>query len=195
MKSLLIDGEWRPAAATVDNINPSDTSDIVDVYSQACLQEAKDGIEAAKRAAPKWAASTPQQRHDLLARIGQEILSRRDEIGTLLSREEGKPLAEGVGETVRAGHIFNFFAGEALRQSGEHLASVRPGVEIDITREPVGVVGIIAPWNYPVYLALGPLTGALAAGNRAMIKMSEFTPKTAEQLMKPVTRAGFPAYR
>ena len=74
----------------------------------------------------------------------------RTRLGRLLAREEGKTLPEGIGETVRAGHIFKFFAGEALRLAGEKLPSVRPGVEVEITREPVGVVGLITPWNFPI---------------------------------------------
>ncbi len=86
----------------------------------------------------------------MLDKVGSDILARKDEIGRLLSREEGKTLPEGVAETVRAGHIFKFFAGEVLRQAGEKIPSVRPGVDVEITREPIGVVGLITPWNFPI---------------------------------------------
>ena len=91
-----------------------------------------------------------QARADMLDKIGNEILARKDELGKLLSREEGKTLPEGIGEVVRAGNIFKFFAGEVLRRTGELIPSVRPGIDVEITREPVGVVGIISPWNFPV---------------------------------------------
>ena len=193
MKPLLINGEWRSAATSIENINPSDTSDIVDIYAQAGLLEAKDAIEAAKQAAPKWAASTPLQRHDLLERVGQEILERKVEIGTLLSREEGKPLAEGIAETARAGQIFSFFAGEALRQTGDRLASLRPGVDIDVTREPVGVVGIIAPWNFPIAIPAWKIAPALCYGNAVVMKPAELVPGCSWVLADIIHRAGAPA--
>ncbi len=193
MKPLLINGAWQTTSQAIDNINPSDTSDVIDAYARAGETEAKSAIAAAREAAPKWGRSTPQQRHDLLARIGQEILSRKDEIGTLLSREEGKPLAEGVGETIRAAHIFNFFAGEALRQAGEKLASVRPGVDIDITREPVGVVGIIAPWNFPIAIPAWKIAPALCFGNSVVMKPAELVPGCSWVLADIIHRAGAPA--
>lgn len=193
MKPLLINGEWRTPSQALDNINPSDTSDIIDTYGQAGVPETRDAIEAARKAAPKWAATTPQQRNDLLARIGQEILSRKDELGTLLSREEGKTLAEGTAEVIRAGHIFSFFAGEALRQAGDHMASVRPGVSIDVFREPVGVVGIIAPWNFPIAIPAWKIAPALCFGNTVVIKPAELVPGSAWALADIIHRAGVPA--
>ena len=86
----------------------------------------------------------------MLDKIGNEILARKDELGTLLAREEGKTKPEAIGEATRAGYIFKFFAGEVVRQAGELLPSVRPGIKVEITREPVGVVGIITPWNFPI---------------------------------------------
>src|SRR5690606_17929191 len=119
-------------------------------YTRASAADTERAIAAAKAAFPAWARTTPQERHDILKRAGDEILARKDELGRLLSREEGKTLPEGVGEVVRAGQIFLFFAQEALRLAGDKIASVRPGVDVEITREPVGVVGIIAPWNFPI---------------------------------------------
>src|SRR5437660_9218872 len=112
--------------------------------------QAKAAIAAAKQAFASWSLSPIQQRADILDKVGSEILARKDEIGRLLSREEGKTLAEGIGETVRAAQVFLFFSGECLRLRGDKLASVRPSVDIEVTREPVGVVGIITPWNFPI---------------------------------------------
>ncbi len=109
-----------------------------------------DAIAAAKAAFPAWSRSTPQERYDILKKASDEILARKEELGRLLSREEGKTLAEGIGEATRAGQIFAFFAGECLRLAGEKLASVRPGVDVEMTREAVGVVGMITPWNFPI---------------------------------------------
>ena len=134
-----------------------------------------------------------QQRHDILKKIGDEILARKDELGRLLSREEGKTLAEGIGETARAGQIFLFFAAECVRLAGEKLASVRPGVDVEITREPVGVVGIIAPWNFPIAIPAWKIAPALAYGNCVVFKPADAVPGTAHALSEIIARAGLPA--
>jgi acyl-CoA reductase-like NAD-dependent aldehyde dehydrogenase len=123
---------------------------VVGHFPRAGRADVERAIAAALATFPAWSRSSVQERHGILKRVGDEILARRDELGSLLSREEGKTLAEGIGETVRAGQIFLFFAGECLRLAGEKPSSVRPGVDIEITREPLGVVGIIRPWNFPI---------------------------------------------
>lgn len=188
-----IDGQWLDGASNAANVNPSDTTDIVGRYAQADAAQAAAAIAAAHAAAPRWAASTPQQRADALDKIGSEILARREDLGLLLAREEGKTLPEGIGEVVRAGNIFKFFAGEALRLRGDKLASVRPGVEIEVTREPVGVVGIIAPWNFPMAIPAWKIAPALAYGNAVVFKPAELVPGCAWALAEIISRAGLPA--
>ena len=188
----LIAGEWAEAAQAKDNINPSDITDIVGSYGQSDAAQAAAAIAAARAAAPVWAASTPQQRFDVLDAVGTEILARRAELGQLLSREEGKVLAEGIGETVRAGQIFKFFAGEALRITGEKLASVRPGVDVEITREPLGVVGIITPWNFPIAIPAWKIAPALAYGNAVVFKPADLVPGCGWALADILARAGLP---
>ena len=112
-------------------------------YALADKAQTIAAIEAAERAFPAWSIGSIQERANLLDKVGSDILARKDEIGRLLAREEGKTLPEGVGETVRAAHIFKFFAGEVLRLTGEKVPSVRPGVDVEVTREPIGVVGLI----------------------------------------------------
>lgn len=193
MKPLLINGEWVTAGHGVENINPSDTSDVIDVYAQAGRADAEAAIEAAAQAAPGWGLSGPQQRHDILHRVGCEILTRKEELGTLLAREEGKVLREAIGEVTRAGQIFLFFAGEALRQRGDVVASVRPGVDVEVTREPVGVVGIIAPWNFPIAIPAWKIAPALCYGNAVVFKPAELVPGCAWALSDILHRAGVPA--
>ena len=193
MKPLLINGEWVRTSHAVDNINPSDTSDVVDVYAQAGRAEAEAAVQAAAAVAPAWGLSTPQQRHDILHTVGVEILARKAELGELLAREEGKVLPEAIGEVNRAGQIFLFFAGEALRQKGERLDSVRPGVGVEITREPVGVVGIIAPWNFPIAIPAWKIAPALCHGNAVVFKPAELVPGCAWALADILHRAGVPA--
>src|SRR5260221_3798174 len=148
--SNYINGQWVDGAGWTANRNPSDLSDVIGEYAQADVDQSKAAIAAAAQAFPAWSTGSIQERANILDQAGSDILARKGEIGRLLAREEGKTLPEGIGETVRAGHIFKFFAGEALRLSGEKLSSVRPGVEVEITREPVGVVGLITPWNFPI---------------------------------------------
>ncbi len=192
MKPLLIDGSWTTTGQGVENINPSDVSDVIDVYAQAGRAETQEAIAAAARAFPAWAHSTPLIRHDILKSAGDEILARKEELGTLLSREEGKTLREGIGEAERAGRIFQFFAGETLRQAGDRLSSVRPGIDIEVTREPVGVVGIITPWNFPMAIPAWKIAPALCFGNCVVFKPAELVPGCAWAIADILNRAGLP---
>lgn len=188
-----IAGAWVDGASTVQNINPSDTRETVGIYASSGRAAAIEAIDAAYETFPAWAAASPEFRADILDRIGTEILARREELGTLLSREEGKILAEGIGEVVRAGRVFKFFAGEALRLNGERLASVRPGVEVEILREPEGVIGIITPWNFPMAIPAWKIAPALAYGNTVVFKPAELVPGCGWALGDIIARAGIPA--
>lgn len=188
----LIGGAWEDTDDSAPNVNPSDTSDVLGHAARASAQDMTRAIAAAHAAAPGWAGATPQQRFDALDFIGTEVLARREELGRLLSREEGKTLPEGIGEATRAGQIFKFFAGEALRQAGERLASVRPGVEVDITRSPLGVVGLITPWNFPIAIPAWKIAPALCYGNAVVLKPAELVPGCAHALAEIIARAGLP---
>ena len=187
-----IGGEWRETAAASANINPSDISDVIGYAAESDAAEIDHAVGAAKAAAVSWSASTPQQRFDVLDFIGSELLARKDDLGHLLAREEGKTLAEGIAETARAGQIFKFFAGEALRGGGEAMASVRPGVGVEITRSPVGVVGLITPWNFPMAIPAWKTAPALAYGNAVVLKPAELTPGCAHALAEIIARSGLP---
>ena len=187
-----INGEWVAGVDAKANINPSDVSDVVGEYAQADKTQAEAAIAAAQAALPAWAATTPQQRADILEAAGIELMARREEIGQLLSREEGKPLANGIAETMRAAQIFKFFAQEALRIEGVLVASVRAGVDVAITREPVGVVGIICPWNFPIAIPAWKMAPALAFGNTVVLKPADLVPGTAWALVEILSRAGLP---
>ncbi|MEX1165656.1 MAG: aldehyde dehydrogenase family protein [Hydrogenophaga sp.] len=187
-----IAGDWVQGQDLIQNINPSDTRDLVGHYAQANRAQADAAIAAAAAALPKWAASTPQQRADALDAVGSEILARKAELGDLLAREEGKALPDALGEVLRAAQIFKFFAGEALRVPGEALASTRPGMSVAITREPVGVVGIITPWNFPIAIPAWKIAPALAYGNTVVFKPAELVPGCAWALAEILSRAGLP---
>lgn len=187
----LIAGEWVGGDG-VANINPSNTNDVVGEYARASAEDAKAAIAAAKAAFPAWSRSGILERHAILKKTADEIMARKDELGRLLSREEGKTLAEGVGETVRAGQIFEFFAGECLRLAGEVLPSVRPNIGVEITREPVGVVGIITPWNFPIAIPAWKIAPALAYGNTVVFKPAELVPGCSWAIADILHRAGLP---
>jgi aldehyde dehydrogenase (NAD+) len=193
MKQNWIGGAWVDGASVTRNINPSDTSDLVGEYAQADAAQTATAIAAAREAAAKWSLSTPQQRFDALDAVGTEILARKAELGDLLAREEGKTLPEAIGEVGRAGQIFKFFAGEALRIQGEKLGSVRPGLDVEITREPMGVVGIIAPWNFPIAIPAWKIAPALAYGNCVVFKPADAVPGSAWALAEILSRSGLPA--
>jgi len=190
--SNYIAGDWLAGTSTKPNRNPSNIDDVIGEYAQADANQTRAAIEAAKRAFPAWSTGSIQERANILDKIGTEILARKDELGRLLSREEGKTLPEGVGEVTRAGQIFRFFAGEVVRASGEKLASIRPGVEIEITREPIGVVGIITPWNFPIAIPAWKIAPALAYGNTVVFKPADFVPGSAWALADIIVRAGIP---
>lgn len=188
----LIGGQWVRAAAYGPNRNPGDPDDVIGEYAQGGAADVDAAIAAAQAAFPAWSQSGIQTRHDALERIGNEILARKDELGDLLAREEGKTRPEAVGEVARAGQIFKFFAGECLRLSGQTLASVRPGVGVEITREPLGVVGLITPWNFPAAIPAWKTAPALAYGNCVVLKPADLVPGCAWALAEIISRSGVP---
>ena len=188
-----IAGEWVSGGAETRDINPSNTGDVVGQFAMAGEADTVRAIEAARAAFPAWSRSGIQERHDILKRIGEGILARKDELGRLLAREEGKTLAEGIGETVRAAQIFLFFSGEVLRVAGEKIPSVRPNVDVEITREPLGVIGLITPWNFPIAIPAWKIAPALAYGNCVVFKPAELVPATAHALSQVIIEAKLPA--
>jgi acyl-CoA reductase-like NAD-dependent aldehyde dehydrogenase len=188
-----IDGTWLTGHAISTNTNPSQLDDVIGHYAQADASQVALAVQAAGRAFAGWSTSGIQQRSDMLDKIGTEILARREELGRLLSREEGKTLPEGIGEVTRAGHIFKFFAGECLRSSGETVPSVRPGIGVEITREALGVIGLITPWNFPIAIPAWKIAPALAYGNCVVFKPADLVPGSAWALTDIISRSGIPA--
>ena len=174
----LIDGKHLDSTDRTTDINPSNLSDVVGEFARASASDIDEAIASARAAFKKWSRTNPQERFDVLDRAGTEILARKEELGRLLSREQGKPLADGIGEAGRAGAIFKFFAGEALRPGGEKIDSTRPGIEVEITREPIGVVAAITPWNFPLAIPAWKIAPALACGNCVILKPAELVPAT-----------------
>src|SRR3954471_20049844 len=189
-----INGHWEGGVTTGTSENPSDLSAPVADYARADARQAEAALEAAGEAFASWSHSTPQRRADVLDFVGTELLTRKDELAGLLAREEGKTWPEAVAEVARAGQIFKFFAGEALRVGGgENVASVRAGVQVDVTREPVGVVGLITPWNSPFVIPAWKIAPALVHGNSVVFKPAELVPACGGALAEIISRAGLPA--
>ena len=187
-----INGEKVASDRPSESLNPSDTRDRVARTPDGGVDEVNAAVAAAKAAFPAWSEASPEVRSDILDKAGTLIMERREQLGRLLSREEGKTLPEGIGETVRAGRILKYFAGEALRLHGQNLASVRPGVEIQTYRQAVGVYGLITPWNFPVAIPAWKSAPALAFGNTVVMKPAGPTPATAEAMVAILHEAGLP---
>lgn len=187
-----IGGQWVAGTDASVNINPSDTNDVIGEFSNASREQVADAIGVARKALVKWSGYTTQMRSDILSNISIELFNRKEELGELLAREEGKTRAEAIGEVARAANIFRFFAGETVRINGEKLASVRPGIDVEVSRDPVGVVGIITPWNFPIAIPAWKIAPALAFGNTVVFKPAELTPASAWALTEIIAKAGLP---
>ncbi len=191
-KSNYIAGEWLAGEGEVENRNPSDLSDLIGLYAQAGADQVEAALDAARVAQAEWARSGIERRYGALMAIGEELMARAAELGELLAREEGKPLAEGKGEVYRAGQFFTYYAAETLRQIGDTADSVRAGIEVDVRREPVGVVAVISPWNFPTATASWKIAPALAFGNAVIWKPANLTPASAVALTEIIAKQDLP---
>jgi aldehyde dehydrogenase (NAD+) len=187
-----IAGDWVKGASSISNINPSNTNDVIGEFAQASNSQLEDALNSAQVAQRQWAATGLEQRQAVLMKIGEEMMARSAELGELLSREEGKPVAEGKGEVYRAGQFFTYYAAEVLRQGGDTADSVRPNIEIDVRREPMGTVAIISPWNFPTATASWKIAPALAFGNAVIWKPANLTPASAVALTEIISKQDIP---
>ena len=192
MKGLFIDGDWRGGGSTTSTYNPSDLDELVGEYASAGAAEAEEALAAARRALPGWKRFNMQARSEILRKVGDALLARSEEIGTLLAREEGKTLKDGIGETIRAANVFHFYSGEVVRHPGQWYNSMRDGHNILVSYEPVGVVAAITPWNFPIAIASWKVAGALAYGNTVVLKPSNNVPGCAVVLAELLEQAGLP---
>lgn len=187
-----IDGAWLGSDNCSLNINPSDTADVIGEFAEASLSQTEEALAAARRALSTWRSAPPLERAEVLNKVAAELLARREELGELLSREEGKVRADGIAEVTRASQVFAYFGAEAIRLGGEKLPSLRAGVDVELTRSAVGVVGIITPWNFPIAIPAWKIAPALAFGNTVVIKPAELTPASVWALSEILSRSGLP---
>jgi acyl-CoA reductase-like NAD-dependent aldehyde dehydrogenase len=187
-----IAGEWVAGATEIANINPSDLSDTVGLYAQADSAQLQKALDAAATAQKAWSMTGLEKRYTALMNIGNELIANCEELGTLLAREEGKPQAEGKGEVYRSGQFFTYYAAEVLRQIGDNADSVREGIEVDVRREPVGIVAVISPWNFPMATAVWKIAPALAFGNAVIWKPANIVPASAVALTRIIEKQDLP---
>ena len=190
-----IGGEWSPATSgkTFETRNPADTREAVATYPASAAPEAAAAVAAARDAFPKWAATTAVSRGRILSKASQILETRKPELSELLVREEGKTLAEATGEVQRAIDIFRYFGGISYTLGGQTFPHDLPGNLMFTRREPLGVVALITPWNFPVAIPAWKLAPALLAGNCVVLKPASQAPALALEIARALHEAGLPA--
>lgn len=187
----LADGEWHRAAATFDVLNPA-TGEVLAAVAKAGKAETEQAIAAAERAFPAWRAQTAKARAEILYRWYQLMIDNKAWLAQLMTAEQGKPLKEAEGEVEYAASFIQWFAEQAKRANGEIIPPAKPGSRILATREPIGVVAAITPWNFPMAMLTRKLGPALAAGCTGIIKPANNTPLSAFALLALAKKAGVP---
>ena len=190
--TTLIGGRWNDPSASKDVRNPADGT-MVGSIGYGGAREATAAADAAAAAFAGWSAATGRQRADVLTRAATELTARADDIGSLLSRESGKRVVEGVGEVRFAAEYFRWFAEQARRPDGEIVPSEVPGRRLLVTRRAAGVAVCLTPWNFPVSIPARKLAAALAAGATTVLRVSEKAPLAAVELIRCLDDAGIPA--
>ena len=191
MKNLIC-GEWVESEETAQNINPSDPSDIVSTFYKASLNQVFDGINFAHEAQKEWAKSSMKLREEVLNDIANKLMHNKEYYGEVIAREAGKPIKEATDEVVKSAEFFSYFAAEASRNKGAYMDSPRENVDIEIINEPIGVVGVITPWNYPLAIPAWKIAPALAYGNSVILKPSSQTPAIAYILAEIIDSSNLP---
>jgi alpha-ketoglutaric semialdehyde dehydrogenase len=187
----LIDGHWTTTAETSEDIDPGN-GDVVGVLARATADDVDRAVEAARKAAPEWAQAPASARAAVLRSAADELETAADDWARLMTREMGKPFAEARVECVRASAILRFFAGEAHRPYGEHFASDNASTWLFTRRQPIGVVGIITPWNFPAAIPAWKLAPALVFGNTVVMKLADDAALTGLRIIEALDRSGLP---
>lgn len=189
-----IGGEWVDAqsGAVFENINPADISETVGTHPESGREDALAAIRAAEEALPAWRAMSAPARGKILFKAAQILEARAEEVGRDLTREEGKTLPEGKGETLRAVELLEWYAGEARRLTGETYPSGQPNTFLYTVKEPLGVVGLITPWNFPIAIPAWKALPALVAGNTVVLKPASLAPISSVHLARVLEEAGLP---
>lgn len=191
---LFINGEWvaSESAKTFENRNPAKQSEIIGHFQSGSSADLDQAISAANEAAAEWGKMSAIARANILYKASEILMARVNEVGRDLTREEGKTLKEGVGETIRAVQILRYFAGDLQQPNGEVYSSTSPTTMLYTVREPLGTVGIITPWNFPIAIPAWKIVPALGYGNTVVFKPATATPLCAVHLVSALEEAGLP---
>lgn len=189
-----VDGGWRPAldGATRPNTNPGDIRDRIGDIAESNATDVEPAVAAAAAAQPEWKTLGPIKRAEFLRRAERLLAERAEEVASTITREQGKLLKEARGEVQRALAILDFTAGEARRLNGETTPAEEPRTFSFTFRSPIGVVGLVTPWNFPLAIPMWKVAPALLSGCTAVLKPSPFTPLTAALLVDVFVQAGVP---
>lgn len=189
-----INGSWKESASSreVSNTNPANTDDVLGTVRQATRDEARAAVEAAAAAFPSWRATPAPTRGRIVARAARLLEDNKEELAQLLTREEGKTIAESRGELLRSINVAEFCAGESRRMNGETIQSELPLNFAYTIKHPLGVVACVTPWNFPVAIPVWKIAPALVAGNSVVFKPASLTPATAVRIVEIFEEAGIP---
>src|SRR5881396_4082514 len=173
-----INGEWVEGTKTFENRNPANTDEVVGLFSKGTAQDVADAADAAATALPAWSAMPAPARGNLLYKAADIMDRKFEQLGAEMTREEGKTLPEAKGEVRRAINILRYFGGEGSRMPGMMVPSERDRVHMFAISKPLGVVGLITPWNFPAAIPVWKLSPALAYGNTVVLKLAWDAPLT-----------------
>ncbi|MBD0325470.1 MAG: aldehyde dehydrogenase family protein, partial [Pyrinomonadaceae bacterium] len=189
-----INGQWVESASsrTVDNVNPANTDDVLGTIRQATREEARSAVEAASEAFRDWRSTPAPTRGRIVGRAARILEDEKENLAQLLTREEGKTIAESRGELQRSINVAEFCAGESRRLNGETIQSELPSNFAYTIKQPLGVVACVTPWNFPVAIPIWKIAPALVAGNTVVFKPASLTPATAVRIVEIFEEAGIP---
>ncbi|WP_327632849.1 aldehyde dehydrogenase family protein [Kribbella sp. NBC_00482] len=190
-----VNGTWTPSSGgqTRPNLNPADTGDVIGEFGESVAADVTAAVDAAEAAQPDWDAIGPIERAKVLTKAARLIEDRIEDFAAAITREQGKRLGEARGEVTRGLAILEFHIGEARRMNGETTAAEEPRTVVLTFRRPIGVVGLITPWNFPLTIPIWKVAPALLSGCTAVLKPSPLTPLTAALLVQAFHDAGAPA--
>ncbi|WP_428909134.1 aldehyde dehydrogenase family protein [Niallia sp. Krafla_26] len=192
--SNYINGEWKESIhkRTFENINPADVEDVVGLFQASNEQDVKEAIEAAKAAFPQWSKVSPSKRAAILNKAADILEQNAENYAEELTREEGKPVTDSKNEVLRSAQTLRFYAVEGQTFTGETFPNDDPNMKVSTEREPLGVVSVITPWNFPISIPSRKIAPALITGNTVVFKPSSDTPLIAIRLVEALHNAGIP---
>ncbi|HWO94878.1 MAG TPA: alpha-ketoglutaric semialdehyde dehydrogenase GucD [Bacillus sp. (in: firmicutes)] len=190
-----INGIWTASQSdeVINSLNPADQNEIVGTVQQSSMEDLNEAVEAAKNALPKWREMSPVQRGEFLRKAADLLEEKADEIAEMATKEMGKVVKETKGEVLRGAAILRYYAQEGMRQVGEVLPSSNPNNMLYAKRVPVGIVAVIAPWNFPIAIPIWKIAPALIYGNTVVFKPAAETGLTAGKIVEVFDQAGLPA--